>query len=712
MSTPSRTFPNDDELDYGATLRGLRAGLKVFGRYTLTRQLGRGGMGVVWLARDGKLDLDVALKFLPETLRDDKVAVDELRRETKRCLHLTHDLIVRTFDLAEDGDMVAIAMEFVDGSTLAELRLNKPSRCFEAAEVEPWLRQICDALAYAHDEARMVHRDLKPSNIMLNATTGRVKLADFGIASSLSDTMSRLTRAGANPGAGTLVYMSPQQLMGFPPAVTDDVYSLGATLYELFTCKPPFFRGSIERQIESMTPPSMTERRAELNVEGVAAIPEMWEKIVAACLDKDAAKRPQSVAEVWRGVSAAMQAPVAVAPPPVKKAEAKPVAPAPVKNTVPLPKPTAKLQTPPPPAAKPPQRRQLVAALAMVTLIVVVSGWWLGYEGPRREQERAAEQARMAQEQAEAEQTRLAQAQAEAEKQAAQKRAAEVATLVNAGRTAYDSSDYATARTKLEGALALEPGNSEATRLLDQVKTTEIKRQQEQQMAAQLEKKKSDAASLVAEARSLYNSSDYDGAKQKIGAALYLVPGDSAALTLQSTVDDAIKTERERAARAAAMAATPPPVEPSLPPRGYFDMTEVFDGTSYDGYNAYSRGQILAKAQQKLKAEGFYHSAADGDMGPGTQHAIIAYQRQHSLSLSGKLDYGTQNILGLSGIRESSPPVASKPKQVPASRPQAMPPPSPSNSGDLRDRIRGLEKARDELKRQQEQLNSAAGRLE
>jgi serine/threonine protein kinase len=698
MASDPPTPQTEHDLDYGVTLRGLRADLNVFGRYQLIRQLGRGGMGVVWLARDGKLDLDVALKFLPETLRDDKVAVDELRRETKRCLHLTHDLIVRTYDLAEDGDMVAIAMEFVDGSTLAELRLNKPSRFFDADEIEPWLRQICDALAYAHDEARMVHRDLKPSNIMLNTATGRVKLADFGIASNLSDTMSRMTRAGGNAGAGTLVYMSPQQLMGFPPAVTDDVYSLGATLYELFTSKPPFFRGSIERQIESVVPPSMTERRKELNVEGVEPISEAWEMLVAACLDKDSAKRPQSVAALWQTLG--------------NNLAARPVPQPSVRKAAP-PKPTARLeksagsQTKSPEPAALPERKNRVAISVILVLLGSAAGWWFGYEQPRREKLRLADEERMVHE---AKQVRMAQAKAEAEKQAAQKRAAEAATLVTDGRTAYDSFDFATAHTKLEGALALEPGNSEATRLLDQVKTAETKRQQEQQMAAQLAAKKSEAATLVSDARSLYNRSDYDGAKQKIGAALYLVPGDSAALTLQSTVDDAIKTERERAALAAAMAATPPPppppVEPSLPPRGYFDTTEVFDGTSYDGYNAYSRGQILAKAQQKLKAEGFYRSAADGDMGPGTQQAIIAYQRQHSLSLSGKLDYGTQNILGLSGIRESSPPVASKPKQVPASRPQAMPPPSPSNSGDLREQIRRLEKSRDELKRLQEQLNS------
>jgi parallel beta-helix repeat protein len=143
----------------------------------------------------------------------------------------------------------------------------------------------------------MVHRDLKPANCMLDKD-GQVKLADFGIACRISESFSRLSRGAASAGAGTLVYMSPQQLMGFPPKVTDDVYSLGATIYELLTGKPPFHSGSIERQIESMVPPAMTERRKELEVESVAPIPEAWEKVVAACLEKEPDKRPQTVGEL------------------------------------------------------------------------------------------------------------------------------------------------------------------------------------------------------------------------------------------------------------------------------------------------------------------------------------------------------------------------------------------------------------------------------
>jgi parallel beta-helix repeat protein len=289
---------HDNDLDFGPTLRGLRAGHRMFGqRYQLKRQLGRGGMGVVWLAQDSRLDREVALKFLPETVQGDPAAVDELKRETRRCLDLTHPNIVRIYDFEQGDDTAAIAMEYIQGQTLSELRLARPNRVFDVEDIQPWLETMIEALNHAHAECKMVHRDLKPANCMLDKE-GQVKLADFGIACRISESFSRLSRGAASAGAGTLVYMSPQQLMGFPPKVTDDVYSLGATIYELLTGKPPFHSGSIERQIESMVPPTMTDRRKELEVESAAPIPEAWERAVAACLEKEPCKRPQTVGEL------------------------------------------------------------------------------------------------------------------------------------------------------------------------------------------------------------------------------------------------------------------------------------------------------------------------------------------------------------------------------------------------------------------------------
>jgi serine/threonine protein kinase len=287
----------DADLDYGPTLRGLRAGQSVFERYELIRQLGRGGMGVVWLARDTKLDLEMALKFLPEALVHDEVALDDLRRETRRCLKLTHDNIIRIFDLVDDPNTAAIAMEFVDGASLAGLRMRQPNRVFEPEQISGWINHVCLGLQYAHEKAKVVHRDIKPANVLVTQE-GQAKVADFGVARSLSDSMSHHNRAGQQGGSGTLLYMSPQQLMGYPPSTADDVYSVGAMIYEMLTGKPPFFSGSIERQIENVQPPSMTQRRLDLEVPGVRPLPELWENLVAGCLQKDPAARPASIASV------------------------------------------------------------------------------------------------------------------------------------------------------------------------------------------------------------------------------------------------------------------------------------------------------------------------------------------------------------------------------------------------------------------------------
>ncbi len=163
------------------TVRGFAAGRRLMNRYTLRKLLGRGGMGVVWLANDEQLQREVALKFLPEALLHDPVAIDELKRETRKSLELTHHHIVRIHDFIQDTEWVGISMEYVDAGTLSSRRLEKPQRILEAVDLQLWMRQLCDALSYAHEKIKLVHRDLKPSNLMLNSR-GELKLADFGIA--------------------------------------------------------------------------------------------------------------------------------------------------------------------------------------------------------------------------------------------------------------------------------------------------------------------------------------------------------------------------------------------------------------------------------------------------------------------------------------------------------------------------------------------------
>lgn len=268
------------------------SGMTIFNRYKLERVLGRGGMGVVWLANDLKLERPVALKFLPSLIGLDPAAVKELKTETRRGLELSHPHIVRIYDFVDDEDAAAISMEFVDGKTLSEVRLATEGGVFTTEEVSKWLLGVCDALDYAHFQRKVVHRDLKPANIMITTKDAVAKVADFGIARSLSDTMSRLSAANMGGASGTLPYMSPQQAMGERPLPTDDVYSLGATLYELFTGKPPFYRGDLPMQINSKIPPSVAERRKELDVNASEVLPKLWEDAIAACLSKDPSLRP------------------------------------------------------------------------------------------------------------------------------------------------------------------------------------------------------------------------------------------------------------------------------------------------------------------------------------------------------------------------------------------------------------------------------------
>jgi TolB-like protein/Flp pilus assembly protein TadD len=326
------------------TQREFVGGQRLFGRYTLIRILGKGGMGIVWLAHDEELERDIALKFLPDLIIHDAAVLSDLKRETRRCLELTHKNIVRIYDFVHDERSGCISMEYIDGDTLSNLRCDKERKVFETAELTEWMSQLCDALDYAHNYAHIIHRDLKPANLMVNQR-GELKVSDFGIARSLGDSMSRLTMAGGR--SGTLSYMSPQQLEGERGTHLDDIYSLGATLYDLLTSKPPFYVGNIDRQIREKIPPSMTERRKEFEIEA-EPIPAVWEEWVAACLAKDPGRRPQSVREIARK----LQMPSAEGHPPA------------VRSFLPRSK-----------------KKVLVVALALLCLLAL-GGWYFGVFKP------------------------------------------------------------------------------------------------------------------------------------------------------------------------------------------------------------------------------------------------------------------------------------------------------------------------------------------
>ena len=288
-------FP--DDLDYGQTIQIPRFGptQKIFRRYTLQKILGRGGMGVVWLARDDQLETLVALKVLPDALCHDRASLEALKRETKLGLLLAHPNIVRIYDFQQDDNAAAISMEYVDGVTLSDVRSEKPEQVFNPADLQPYISALCDALNYAHTRRKIVHRDLKPRNLMLNSE-GELKIADFGISRSISESMIMVT--GKLGSTGSPPYISPQQWDGDNPSPSDDIYSVGATLYELLTSKPPLLGVVDWQQIHSKVPPPMWKRRNDLEITGVAPIPGEWEKAIAACLAKNPKDRPQTILEL------------------------------------------------------------------------------------------------------------------------------------------------------------------------------------------------------------------------------------------------------------------------------------------------------------------------------------------------------------------------------------------------------------------------------
>ncbi len=230
---------------------------------------------------------------------------------------LTHTNIIRIHGFQQQPDGVAFfSMEYVDGPTLSAWRLQQPQQVLSWEQLQPLLQQLCAALEYAHGEG-VIHRDLKPANVMLDSR-GRVKLADFGIAAVVSDSMSRVSVRSST--GGTLAYMSPQQLAGHRPTATDDLYTLGVTLYELLTGKPPFHRRDITHQVLNVQAAALDERLLELGVDN--PVPPEVVALIMACLTKLPEQRPQSARAVAEWLALAMAAKAAPAcPTPSVRAE-------------------------------------------------------------------------------------------------------------------------------------------------------------------------------------------------------------------------------------------------------------------------------------------------------------------------------------------------------------------------------------------------------
>ena len=267
----------------------------VAGRYRVERALGHGAMATVDLARDVELDRPVALKRLAENRARD----DELRkrfvREARLAARLADPHIVRVYDVGEDGGRPFIAMEYVEGETLAELVARKGA--LPADEAVELGIQLCYGLAAVH-RAGLVHRDVKPQNLLLR-NDGQLKVSDFGIAFGADGT--RLTVAGTV--LGTAAYLAPEQARGEDVTAAADIYATGAVLYELLTGRPP------------RTPATLADLVDVTEIAPPAGAPPAASRIVMGCLAPEPGDRPGSAADVVRELAATLPSRTTVALP-------------------------------------------------------------------------------------------------------------------------------------------------------------------------------------------------------------------------------------------------------------------------------------------------------------------------------------------------------------------------------------------------------------
>jgi serine/threonine-protein kinase len=306
-------------------------------RYELSQRIGRGGMADVFLARDQLLNRQVAIKVLFPEFATDPNFVERFRREAQSAANLNHPNIVGVYDWGKYANTYFMAMEYVQGRTLADiLRANGHINSVQAAEIAS---EISAALGHAHRNG-VAHRDIKPANILIGSN-GQVKVADFGIARAMNaPTESNLTQVGNVMGTAT--YFSPEQAQGAQPDPRSDLYSLGVVLYEMVAGRPPFSGDNpvaiAYKQVHDQPQP--------LN-QLVADVPRAYEAIVAKLLAKQPAMRYASADELREdlrrfraGEPVAALGPTAPSPGAPAATTAMPTAPPPLATTA-MPRTTA-----------------------------------------------------------------------------------------------------------------------------------------------------------------------------------------------------------------------------------------------------------------------------------------------------------------------------------------------------------------------------------
>jgi len=255
---------------------------QIISHYRVLRELGRGGMGVVFEAEDLNLGRKVALKFLPEDIADDVPALERFRREARILSSLNHPNICTVYEIGEFRDRHYIAMELMEGEPLKQ-RIAKGVEAMdtpadrrrasrgplEMERIIEWAIQLADALDAAHAKG-VIHRDIKPDNIFITAR-GHAKILDFGLAKTANESampdFGQLTAPGS--AIGTLSYMSPEQALGKDLDGRTDLFSLGVVLYEMTTGKLPFVgptSGAVFEAILHQSPVESSSINAEIPV--------------------------------------------------------------------------------------------------------------------------------------------------------------------------------------------------------------------------------------------------------------------------------------------------------------------------------------------------------------------------------------------------------------------------------------------------------------